>query len=208
MNRNVKISIFVVFGIILITVVGTSLAFFFARVNNSGQSITGQTLDFDASINLTTIYRATNLVPLRDERVIKALTKEEDKCIDIYDRDVCSLYQITLSNTGDRVMLSPYITTTETTYTTNNIRCQLYDTSYNAVSDIITPSSTVGGKVYMTINSSNLTISLGSASQNYYLVVWLTDTLSPQPDDYNKVYNGTITFDGGEGGEVYVDFSA
>ena len=208
MNKNVKIAVFAVLGAVLVTVLGTSLAFFYARATNSGSTITGQTFDFGASINMSTIYRATELVPLRDERVIRAITKEEDKCIDIYDRDVCSLYQVTLSNSGDRVILTPYIITTETTYTTSNIRCQLYDTSYNAVSDVITPSNTVGTKVYMTLNSNNLEISLGSSSQTYYLVVWLTDTLSNQSADYNKVYNGTITFDAGEGGEVYVDFSA
>ena len=208
MNKDLKKSIFAVLGIIIITVFGATFAYFYARVTNSGSAITGRTLDFGASINWTTIYRANNLVPLRNERVIKAITKETNKCIDIYNRDTCSLNQITLSNTGDSVALSPYITTTQTTYTTNNIRCQLYDTQYNAVSDIMTPSSTVGGKVYITSNSSNIVVNLSSASQTYYLVVWLTDTLSDQASDYNKIYNGTITFDAGSSGEIYVDFSA
>lgn len=208
MNRKLETSIFTVIGIIIVTLIGTSFAYFFASTSNNGSQITGQTLDFGASISLTTIYRATNLVPLQNNLVSTAINKSTNKCIDKYNRDVCSLYSITLSNSGDDVVLSPYITTTSSTYTTTNLKCQLYNSSLEPVSDIITPSNSANGKVYITTSGNNVNINLSSTSQTYYLVLWLTDTSSSQSADYNKAFNGTITFDAGNSGQVYVDFTA
>lgn len=207
MRKKLELSVFITMGIIVVSLLGTA-AYFFATASNSGNSITGQTYDFGASISLTTVYRATNLVPLQNDLVSVAISKNSNKCIDKNNRDVCSLYSITLSNTGDTVMLTPSITTTSSTYTTTNLKCQLYDNNFEAVSDIITPSNTTNGKVYFTNNSSNLSINLSSTSQTYYLVIWLTDTLSSQSADYSKAYSGTITFESGTGGMVYVDFTA
>ena len=207
MNKKLESSIFIVIGIIVITLLGTSFAYFFATANNSGNTITGRTHDFGASISSTTIYRATNLVPLQNNLVTTAISKETNKCIDKNSRDVCSLYSITLSNSGDVINLNPYITTTSSTYTTNNLKCQLYNTNFEAVSDAITPSNTANNSVYFTSNNNNIIINLSSTSQTYYLVVWLSDTSSSQSADYSKAYSGTLTFASGNG-QVYVDFTA
>ena len=208
MRKKIELSIFIVMGVIIVTLLGVSFAYFFAATNNSGNNITGQTYNFGASINITTIYRATNLVPLKNNLVSVAISKDSNKCIDKNNREVCSLYSVTLSNTGDTVLLTPSVTTTNSTYTTTNLKCQLYDSSFNPVSDVITPSNTAGNKVYFTNNSNNMNINLSSTSQTYYLVVWLSDTLSQQSSDYSKSYSGTITFESSNGGEVYVDFTA
>lgn len=208
MRKKIELSIFAVIGIAIITLLGVTLAYFYARANNSGGSIHGQTFDFGASIDLTTIYRANNLVPLSNNLVGTAISKESNKCIDKNGRDVCSLYSITLSNTGDNIVLTPSITTTNSTYTTSDLRCQLYNSSFTAVSDVMTPSNTSNGKVYITSGGNNVNINLSSTSQTYYLVIWLTETNNSQSADYSKSYSGTITFEGENGGEAYVDFTA
>lgn len=208
MRNKIELSVFIVIGLIVITLLGTSFAFFYARANNTGNPISGRTFDFGASIDLTTIYRANNLVPLSDNLVTTAISKETNKCIDKNGRDVCSLYSITLSNTGDNVVLTPSVTTTNSTYTTTNLKCKLYNSNFEEVSDVITLSKDNNGKVYFTSNSNNLNITLSSTSQTYYLVIWLADTLSSQSDDYSKTYSGTITFEGENGEEAYVDFTA
>ena len=208
MNRKIELSIFAVIGIVVVTLIGVSFAYFFASANNSGSNISGETFDFGASLNISTIYRANNLVPLSNELVGTAISKESNKCIDKNNRDVCSLYSLTLSNTGDTVVLTPSIITTNSTYTTSDLRCQLYNSSFTAVSDVITPSNTSNAKVYMTSGGNNLSINLSSADQTYYLVIWLRETNNSQSADYSKSYSGTITFEGENGGEVYVDFTA
>lgn len=208
MNKKIELSILVVIGISIITLLGVAFSYFASVGSNSGDNITGRTMNFGASLSISTVYRATNLVPLSNNLVSTAITKENNKCIDNNNRDVCSLYTITLSNTGDTIVLTPFVTTTSTTYATTNLKCQLYNSSYEAVSDVITLSTTANGKVYLTSNGNNVNITLESSSQTYYLVIWLTDTTLSQTSDYSKTYGGTITFEAGSGGRVYAGFNS
>lgn len=215
MRKKIEISIFAVLGIVVVTLLGITFAYFFAATSNSGNGIQGQTLDFSASLALTPIYRATNMVPLHNDLVTTAIGKANNKCIDKNGRDVCSLYHVTLSNTGETVTLTPYITTTSTTYTTTNLKCQLFSvttsngvTTYSEVSDILTISKTENGKVYFTNGGNNITVNISNnATQTFALVIWLMDTDNSQPEDYSRTFNGTITFEGGNG-QVYADFTA
>ena len=174
----------------------------------NGDNITGETFDFDASLSSQSVYVASNLVPLANNLVGTAISKSSNKSRDINSRDVCSLYQITLSNSGDSITLTPFVTTISTTYTTTNLKMQLFDSSYNAVSDVITPSISANGKVYFTTSSNNITVNLSSSNIVYYLAIWITETSSSQTADYSKTYNGTITFEAASGGQLSVDFTS
>lgn len=206
MNKTLKKSIIAVTAIMIVTVLGTTFAYFIAVVNGTG-NITGDTFDFGASLSMNTVYQATNLVPLNNSLVGTAVSKANNKCIDKNSHDVCSLYQITLSNTGDSITLHPYITTTSTTYTTTNLKAQLYNNSYTSVSDVMTVSNTNNGKVYFTSSGNDLSVNLSSSNIIYYLVVWISDTSSPQPADQSKTFSGTITFEAINGQNASIDFS-
>lgn len=208
MNKKIELSILAVIGISIITLLGVAFSYFAAVGSNSGDNISGRTMNFGASLNISTVYRATNLVPLANNLVSTAIGKETNKCIDINNRDVCSLYTITLSNSGETVVLTPFVTTASTTYATTNLKCQLYNSSYTAVSDVITLSTSTNGQVYLTSSGNNVNITLESSSQTYYLVIWLTDTSASQTNDYSKTYSGTITFEAGSGGRVYAGFES
>ena len=206
LNKRIKLSILIVILITVITVIGTSFAYFASA--NGNNNIGGQSFDFGASLNSSTIYSATNLVPLSNSLITTAISKASNKCIDLKNNDVCSLYQITLSNNGDDVVLYPFITTTSTTYTTNNLKAQLFNSSFVAVSDILTPSNSANGEVYFTSNSNNMSINLSSSNIVYYLAIWLSDTSASQTVDYNKSYSGKITFSAGDAGSVYTTFGS
>lgn len=207
MNKTFKKSIIIVAIMIVITVLGTTFAYFAVVVNGTGDNITGDTFNFGASLSMNTVYQATNLVPLNNSLVGTAISKVNNKCIDKNSHDVCSLYQITLSNTGDSIILHPYITTTSTTYTTTNLKAQLYNNSYISVSDVMTVSNTNNGKVYFTSSGNDLSVNLSSSNIIYYLVVWISDTSSPQPADQSKTFSGTITFEAINGKDTSIDFS-
>ena len=209
MRKKIELSVYIVMFIAIVSLLGISFAYFAAATTNDGNNnLSGQAFDFGASLNISTIHQASNLIPLANNLVATAITRENNECIDIYGREVCSLYRVVLSNTGDDIVLNPYITTTSSTYTTNNLKCQIYDSSYNAVSDVMTLSHTANAVTYITSSSSNLSISLSSTSQTYYLVIWITEVSSPQPSDYSKTYSGTLTFSSGIGGQASVDFNA
>ena len=105
-------------------------------------------------------------------------------------------------------MLSAYITTKSSTYITSNLKCQLFNSSFSSISDVITLSNVINDKIYITTDNNNVNINLTNTSQTYYLVIWLEDDLTLQNQDYSKEFSGTITFDVGNNGRVYVDFSA
>lgn len=207
MNKTLKMSIISVIAIIVVTILGTTFAYFYAIANGNGDNITGDTFNFKATLDTNTIYQATKLFPLSNNLVQTAISKANNKCIDKNNRDVCSLYRITLSNTGDSITLHPYITTTSTTYTTTNLKAQLYDDSFHPVSDVMTVSNDSNGKVYFTTSEENLAINLGSSNKSYYLVVWIMETSSSQVNDQGKSFSGTITFEGENGESANIDFS-
>lgn len=208
MNKKVKISIFVVLAIIIVTVIGTTFAYFAVSVNGPSNRITGRTKNFAVSLSITPIYVGTSLVPLSDASVDGAVSKNSNKCVDENNRDVCSLYRVTLSNSGETINdLIPYITTTSTTYTTNNLRAMLLNSSYTSISGILTISNTAGNKSYFESGRDYLKVNQGSTSTDYYLVIWLHETSSLQSTDQNKTFNGTITFASGED-SVYGDLSS
>ena len=81
MNKKIELSIFVVMGIIIISLLGTTFSYFSAVASNSGD-ITGNTMNFGASLNINAVYRATNLVPLANNLVSTAITKESNSTME------------------------------------------------------------------------------------------------------------------------------
>lgn len=208
MTKKMKLSIFIVIGIIIISLLTGTFAYYVISAS-SENNIEGRTINFGVSLTTQGIYQATSLIPLSNNLVQTAISKETNKCVDKNGRDVCSLYSLTLSNTGDNIKLTPYITTINSTFTTNNLKCQIYNSNFSAVSDVMTLSNISNNKMHITSSGNNLSINVPSTNQVYYLVIWLTDTNSSQSADYTKTYNGTITFDGGDAnGRVQANFSS
>jgi len=145
-------------------------------------------------------YSTKLLVPLKDDLVQTAISKETDKCIDKTAYKVCKLYTITLNNTSTSEDLYGYIKTSTTTYEVNentdtiNLKYQIFNSSFNPLTDIMTPSNTTTGIVHFQYNGSNYPI-ISNGTATYYLVFWLTDTGSEQSDDYSKTFSGSVGFE-------------
>ena len=82
MKNKIFGTICLVLGIIVIVSTGTSYAYFSVSANANGDSITGETMKFDVKLTTTLIYKATRMVPLKDEYVDDAISKNINKCID------------------------------------------------------------------------------------------------------------------------------
>lgn len=147
-----------------------------------------------STLNLTTTKSSTNLVPLQDSKIKTAITKSSNKCIDKNNYEVCSLYTITLTNTNASENLYGYIKTNTTTYTTTNLKYQIFDSSYNAITDVMTISKTANDLVYFKKGTTQVSIT-STGTKTYYLAIWLSDTNSDQSTDYSKTFNGAIGFE-------------
>lgn len=215
MRSKIVGTICLVLGVVIIVSTGTSFAYFSANVSG-GNSIAGETFDFDVEVTATPVYKATRIIPLEDEYIDDAITKNTNKCIDNKGYEVCSLYSITLTNNGSAQILNGYVSTIESErpYITDNLRCQLFDSNYNAISDITILSKTVGEGSYLKKTEDEVTTDVAievnettKKETTYYLAIWLHDTDVYQNEDYSKTFAGKIFFESIYGDKIYADFS-
>ena len=188
---------FSILSVIAISVIafGVTYAYYesFSTENVTGEAKEGIT----STLSLEVIHDGSSkLVPLYDRYVKDAITKESNPCVDNsrFQYNVCSLYKITLTNEGSSENLYGFVRTKDTTYETNNLKYQIYDSTYNAITDVITLSKVVDETVYFTKDNNNSTIS-STGNEIYYLVVWLSDTGELQSEDYSKTFSGSVGFE-------------
>lgn len=191
MKNKIYISVMAVLIISALTF-GATYAYY---VSQDTKKFTGEIeKGIVSTLNLTTTKSSTNLVPLQDSKIKTAITKSSNKCIDKNNYEVCSLYTITLTNTNASENLYGYVKTNTTTYTTTNLKYQIFDSSYNAITDVMTISKTANDLVYFKKGTTQVSIT-STGTKKYYLAIWLSDTNSDQSSDYSKTFNGAIGFE-------------
>jgi len=194
MKNKVFSSICIVLAIVIMTTAGATFAYLISS-NTATGTISGTEFSYEVDMDVVTIHTADTLVPLLDERVSTAIQKESNKCIDKNNYEVCSLYKVTLTNTGEEQVVNGFVRTTTTNYETLNLKYQVFDSSYNAVTDPTSVSLTVNEMVYFSTGGVKNNITIGSTDIIYYVAVWLSDTNNPQDSDYSKSFMGTIGFE-------------
>ena len=177
MEKKIFGSVCLVLGIAILVTTGTSFAYFSASAVPDINTINGTTMNFGVDLEVTTIYKATQLIPVSDEYIDEAISKETNKCIDSKGYQVCTLYNVLLTNSGEPTIINGYLKTIDTEYITDNLRCQLFDEDYNAVSDVMIISKNPNQEAYFMNNNNMFNMTLGiNVEKKYYLVIWLYET--------------------------------
>lgn len=202
------ISLVVVLAIVCL-VVGVTYAFFTAS-NSNNNTISGSSYDFDIDLNLTPIKTSSSLVPLSDSDIDKAITGTYN-CVDSYNNDVCSIYQVDITNHGNLANLYAYVKANNSTFITDHLKYKVYtktNDNYTAVSDIITLSNNTSDKNYFVYDDVNYLFGLNTdQSTTYYFVFWLSGTEEEQNDDMDKIFNGVIGIEATDGENITANFS-
>ena len=213
MNENFKkgLIISLILFLLLIVIAGSTFAFFNVVASPTGNNIFGNTIDFDASVSITPI-RSGNLIPTADNLIMTSLNGSYP-CEDSRGYSLCSLYKITLTNSGPGVRLNGYVLTNAgTSFTSSYLKYQLLtkSTSYASASDINTLNISNNSKNYFKLNNNNINFLLNqNGSSEYYLVIWLSDPGNVnQLDDVNQTYDGSIVFESSNGGSISANFTA
>ena len=206
MKKKVFSSVCIALIIIIIVALGTTLAFFSASVSNE-DVVRGEASTFDVELQLDTVYKASQLVPLSDSLVSNAISKSSDKCIDSQNYEVCTLYTLTLSNSGKSQVVTGYVSTDTTTYTTDNLKYQIFDSNYNAITDTMTISRVTSEKAYFKKDDSLVNTSIDNTNIIYYLAIWLSETGTSQSSDYSKTFTGKVGFESTYGDNVTATFN-
>ena len=201
-----------VFGVIF-TMIGGTFAYFSASVNSNANDVSGKTYKFDVTLNITSV-KSGNLIPL-DDNLIDDTLNSTHVCTDTRGYGLCSLYKLTLNNTGEAQTMTGYLTTVSTTYTTSNLKYQLFTKSgntYTAVSDMKSLPIVTNATSDFTMSASNINVTMNDGtssaySVDYYLAMWISDPGTNQLDDSNRTYNGKITFVSTRGESISANFS-
>ncbi len=180
-----------VLAVILITTLTVGVTYAYLVAHDSQNITVKSASGINSVLTLTTVKETSNMVPIMDNKIVTAV---KNNCVDKNNYDVCSLYSVKLTNTSSAESLYGYVRTVSSSYTTTNLRYQIFDSSYNAVTDVMTISNSSDGFVYFEKSSSKLTVT-SNGTKNYYFVIWLTDTGAEQSSDYSKVFNGAIGFE-------------
>ena len=208
MNSKSK-EILVISGMVLllITIVtGGTYAFFNGRATSGNNDLSGRSYEYDVTATLTPV-RTGGLVPTMDNLIGTSVTGN-NKCVDKRGYSLCSLYQITLTNSGETQTLNGYLQTeSSTTYTTDHLKYQLYNSSYTDITSALAISHTANTKNYFKLNNNNINISLANGSTViYYLVIWLSDINDNQLEDVDKQFVGSVIFESSNGTTIASQF--
>ena len=201
----------IVLGLIF-TIVGATFAFFAASTNATGNQISGASYTFNVNLDATAI-KSGKLIPVADNLIISTLNSSH-VCEDTRGYGLCTLYRIRFTNSGSAETMTGNLKTLTSTYTTNNLKYQLFTLSgstYSAISTATAINRTANAINYFKLNSIDVTISLNdgsssSTTKDVYLAIWISDPGNNQLDDQNKTFTGQLSFTSTHGSTITSNF--
>lgn len=210
MKKTKKILIAIIITIAIVGAIGyTTYSFYTATATDS--SIEGSSKDLNFDITAKEIYKATGLIPISEETADLAINNIDNQCKDNNNQDLCSLYEVTLTNSGVATSLTGFIRTNSSTYITNNLKYKVYtknQDTYTAVTDLQSLSNDSGGSTYFKKDNNNYVTTLNkNETVTYYILFWLNEASSEQNDDQEKNYNCKFGFEGVNGSKLSASFS-
>ena len=206
-NNKILFILLLILGLVF-ALIGATYAYFSASITGDGNAINGSSYVFNVSFDVDTI-RNGNLIPVVDDLVDDTLNSTHI-CEDTRGYGLCSLYKITFTNSGGAEDLTGSLKTISSTYTTSNLKYQLFtlnNSAYSAISSATAIDRTANAINYFKLNNADVVVSLadGSASsttKDIYLAIWISDPDSNQLDDQNKEFTGELSFTSTSGNTI------
>lgn len=197
---------------IVVMLFGATYAFY--AIGAINVIIGGRHYDFEMDLNMTSLKTASAFIPIKDSYIPNVIDNNP-KCVDANGYEVCSLFQLDITNMASANTLTGFVKTVSSGYSTSNLKCQLYtysNSKYTAISDVISLSPTAGTENEFTIGGNDLSLSIADGSvtevtNTYFLAVWLSETDAiTGTGDQGKTYMGQVVFDV-DGGQIQSRFN-
>ena len=209
---------------LVVAIVGATFAYFSTQVNSAENSVNLNSYQFATTMSFSAVYPTGDykkLIPLDSKNTGGAdSTTYLDKalsqgCVDAKGYQVCAVYEATLNNTADEVVLSPSLSVSTNEFvdkSSSNVYALLatangsetkptaFTYERNNATNVIAASNP------LTLNDSN-TVTLGKdATAKYYLILWLENVDGSQPD-MNKNLQGQLVFSSSSGARLQGTFN-
>lgn len=211
MKKSIFLAILIVL-IICAVVFGTTFSFFNASTRNN--NIVGSTYNANFGVEVYEIKKSSSLMPVKDDLITTLISKSSNQCMDNDGQEVCSLYKLDVVNNGLPLDLHGFIRTSNSTYTSDNLKFMIYTKNgnvYTPITDIITITHNSGDTMYFKKNSSTYVTKIGDGTTSpqtisYYVVFWISEIEASQNEDQGKSYNCIMGFESIHGDKLTSSF--
>ncbi len=212
MKINKSLILVLVISAVVFTALGGTFAYLSIGNVRNNTTIGGKTYDFNVNLDATAI-KSGKLIPVADNLIISTLNSSH-VCEDTRGYGLCTLYRIRFTNSGSAETMTGNLKTLTSTYTTNNLKYQLFTLSgstYTAISTATAINRTANAINYFKLNSTDVTVSLSdgstsSTTKDVYLAIWISDPGNNQLDDQNKTFTGQLSFTSTHGSTITSNF--
>ena len=197
---------------LLFTIAGSTFAYLNGASAKNNTTVKGSTYNFSVELDASAI-KSGNLIPVVDNLVIQSLNSTH-VCEDTRGYGLCSLYRVRFTNSGSAQNLTGSLKTVSSTYTTNNLKYQLFTlngSTYSAISDAASINNTANILNSFKLNGTSIAVSLddgsaASTTKDIYLVIWVSDPGNNQLEDQNKTFTGQLAFSSPSGDTITSTF--
>lgn len=211
MKKGLFLAILVVL-IISAVVFGTTFSFFSASSRNN--NIVGSTYNADFGVEVYEVKKSTSLMPVNDDLITSLISKTSNQCVDDNGQEVCSLYKLDVVNNGEALELHGFIRTSNSTYTSDNLKFMVYTkngNSYTPMTDPLTITHNSGDTIYFKKDGSNYITNVANGNTSpqtvsYYIVFWISEINASQNEDQGKIYNCMLGFESIHGDKLTSSF--
>ncbi len=212
MKINKSLILVLVISAVVFTALGGTFAYLSIGNVSNNTTIGGRTYDFNVNLDATAI-KSGKLIPVADNLIVSTLNSSH-VCEDTRGYGLCTLYRIRFTNSGSAETMTGNLKTLTSTYTTNNLKYQLFTLSgstYTAISTATAINRTANAINYFKLNSTDVTVSLSdgstsSTTKDIYLAIWISDPGNNQLDDQNKTFTGQLSFTSTHGSTITSNF--
>ena len=212
MKINKSLILVLVISAVVFTALGGTFAYLSIGNVRNNTTIGGKTYNFNVNLDATAI-KSGKLIPVADNLIISTLNSTH-VCEDTRGYGLCTLYRIRFTNSGSAETMTGNLKTLTSTYTTNNLKYQLFTLSgstYTAISTATAINRTANAINYFKLNSTDVTVSLSdgsssSTTKDVYLAIWISDPGNNQLDDQNKTFTGQLSFTSTHGSTITSNF--
>lgn len=209
---------------LVVAIVGATFAYFSTQVNSAEGAVNLDSYQFATTMSFRGVYPTgeyKKLIPLDSTAtggtqstsyLDKALSQG---CVDAKGYQVCAVYEATLNNSADEVVLSPSLSVSVNEFVDKS--------SSNVYALLATANGDEPNPTAFTYNRSNATnviaesnpltlsgastVTLGKdATAKYYLILWLENVDGSQPD-MNKNLQGQLVFSSSSGAQLQATFN-
>lgn len=124
---------------------------FIFNASTRNNNIVGSTYNANFGVEVYEIKKSSSLMPVKDDLITTLISKSSNQCMDNDGQEVCSLYKLDVVNNGLPLDLHGFIRTSNSTYTSDNLKFMIYTKNgnvYTPITDIITITHNSGDTMY------------------------------------------------------------